>query len=146
MPKSILVPVDLSPVSRNALRYALKLGRSLSASVEVLYVVPPRSFIAKLADAELHRPVRGADSEAVKEAERELVTFISSVPHEGVRLKYWVDPGDPASSIVQEACDERIDLIVMGTHGRTGLKAALLGSVAQAVVSCAKCPVTLVRG
>jgi nucleotide-binding universal stress UspA family protein len=142
----ILVPVDFSAASRHALRKAIELARATTdSSVEVLHVVPPRKRRQMAKDATAGRRVASVDANVVHRAERELVTFVSSVPHGGVHLRSWIDPGIPAGSIVQEATDERFDLIVMGTRARTGLKAAILGSVAQAVVSCAPCPVMLVR-
>jgi nucleotide-binding universal stress UspA family protein len=131
--RRILVPVDLSSCSRAALEFAYSLGAALGASLEVLFVYQPNdgtAFGAKEANAtrqELHRFIETAELDA-------------SVP-----ATERVESGDPRDRIVKIAESDGFDLIVLGTHGRSGRPRMLAGSVAESVVRTASRPVLTVR-
>ena len=131
--RRILVAVDLSSCSRAALEFAYSLGSALGASLEVLFVHQPNdgaAFGAKEAKAtrqELHRFVEAAE-------------FDASVP-----VNERVESGDARDQIVKIAESDGFDLIVLGTHGRTGRPHSLAGSVAESVVRTASRPVLTVR-
>jgi nucleotide-binding universal stress UspA family protein len=72
--------------------------------------------------------------------------MLATVPTDGISVNQMIEPGDPAATIVRVATERTSDLVVMGTHGRTGVVGAVVGSVAHDVVSCAPCPVLTVRG
>jgi nucleotide-binding universal stress UspA family protein len=137
--QKILASVDLSSCSRAALEFACKLAAPLGASVEVLFVRP------------LHAVTPGAGPETSKAEELaaardELHRFVTSIPvAQGVKLGERVDAGDARERIVAIAEKEGFEVIVLGTHGRTGRLRALAGSVAEAVVRTAACPVITVR-
>ena len=131
-------PIDFSPASERALDYACSLGASLGATVHLvnaLGTLPELSVT--LTDAML-RSLRDGHHNALArlaDPRRALVTIGQTLVKEG-------DPRD----VVLETIDElRIDLIVMGTHGRRGISRMLMGSVAEDVTRRATCPVLLVR-
>jgi nucleotide-binding universal stress UspA family protein len=135
LPQNILVPVDFSPHSDLALRYALELSAKLSASVVALhaYQIPLQSYHS-FAFAEIAASVETSAQKALDE-----LMVKHTAP--GVKLRGVLICDDPWCGIVGTARESRIDLIVMGTHGRTGLPRFLMGSVAEKVVRTAECPV-----
>jgi universal stress protein A len=140
--KKILVPFDFGEPAEHALDFAQKLATGFGASVEVLYVVP------YLPSAALPIPELGAipmAAHAVDEMEEDARARLhEALAPEDTRHRYLrktVKIGDPRAQIVAHAAAEGADLIVMGTHGRTGAARFLLGSVAERVVREAPCPV-----
>ncbi len=139
----ILVPFDFGEPAEHALRFGRQLAAKFAASVEVLYVVPLMPGVA-LPVPELGAIPLGAYSvdDMVADAEGRLAEAL--MPKE-VGLTTSVKVGDPRAQIVAHAAAEGVDLIVMGTHGRTGASRFLLGSVAERVVREATCPVLTVH-
>lgn len=145
LPQRILVPVDLSPGSREALEAALSLAKSFGAAVHVLYVwsLPPHLPLVELqsdgrwtAD-ELERSTGEAAAQA-------LDAFLNGITApEEVLFSTAVKEGDPAKVIVETA--EEHDLLIQSTHGRTGMSRMVLGSVATKVVRHSTIPVYSVR-
>lgn len=139
MPKlqRILVPVDFSPCSLTALHYASFLATQLGAGVDLLHVWQ---------DPE----EEGADAGnlyqfARSEAGREMEQFLQRVERQGVRQVHGrLESGDPCDTIL-EVTDEGYDLVVIGTHGHTGLSQLLRAGVAEKVARHASCPVVTVR-
>ena len=144
--KTLLVPIDFSLRSRQALRYAVELARGREASIVVLHVLPPPSSLQLHVDAYLGRPMPRLSEEARLEAETRLGALIGSVETEGVAVDRAVEPGEPAATIVRMAVELGCDLIVIGTHARIGMKEWVLGSIAHRVITCAPCPVVTLRG
>jgi nucleotide-binding universal stress UspA family protein len=146
--RKILCATDLSPTSEPALRAALDLGRKLDAMVYVLYVVePPYRAAPWFVPASLERDViqtmwKRQEEAALEQAKRQ----ISEVAVDGARSEPLVRTGIPVDVILSTANDVGAELIVVGTHGRTGLKHLALGSVAELVVRTAVRPVLTVRG
>ena len=145
----ILVPVDFSAHSGRALRYATTLADRFNATVEVLHVVED-PFISGAWSPEAVAPnIPELLADLVATARGKLNAMKVAAIRQGVRLETTVlttvVTGKPADSITDYARTERFDLIVMGTHGRTGLSHALLGSVAERVARKAPCPVLTVR-
>lgn len=132
-PKRILVPIDLSPLSYHAFAEAAGMARRFGAQLEVLYVEPPPPL-----DLGLGLPVEPADLH--KSLTKEIRLKIGRAPRLFLR---W---GDPAVAILRMARTRRPDLIVMGTHGRSGLARLALGSVAEMVVRRSPVPVLAARG
>lgn len=141
--KRILWATDLSPASEEAWRYALMFADTLSAEVSLLHVVNSTE-LAGIADMPVP-PSAGWLEGQLAAIEKELVTRQREVESLGLSARRKVTVGPPAVAIVAEAQAEQVDLIVMGTHGRTGLTHILLGSVAEAVLRKAPCPVLVVR-
>ncbi len=140
--KKILCAVDLSEHSKTIAEYALTLAKVMGAEVLVVYTAPSLSQYVGF-----HVPPNTIESfvgEIVSGAEKSMDTFVSEnfadVPAKGEVLT-----GYAAEEIVNKAEDENVDIIVMGTHGRTGLDRILFGSVAENVVKNAKPPVLTIR-
>lgn len=133
--KRILVPVDFSTCSNKALQYALPFARQFKADVVLLHVVVPHPAVPELG------PV---DMEAMSDGRAELDTLTEKVRARN-RCTALLRVGDPAREIVEAARESGADLIILSTHGRTGLAHVLLGSTAERVVRHARCPVLVVR-
>jgi len=142
----LLVPVDFSFASRQALRLALSLARRDGARIDVLNVIPPPSKLNLLARAYTGLEMPHEPEGARHGADLSFGQMMSALDVDGVDVNRLVEPGDPAATIVRVATERENDLIVMGTHGRAGVVGAVLGSVARDVISCAPCPVMAVRG
>ena len=131
----ILAPTDLSDLSALGLQYALELSRGWGAQLTAYY-------IADGADLASYKAFSLEDLiEKRKKALSEFLTKHSSDLLPLVEVREKVDVGEPAASILAEAEKEGSDLIVMSTHGRTGLAHLLMGSVTEEVVRNAVCPV-----
>lgn len=143
----LLVPVDFSEQSRAAFRYAAMLAERFEAQIEVLHVWEMPHFAGM--DLMLQAPV--VDSEPLEQYVREQATREMSdfLAEENVRddlhVTQRIEAGDVDAVIIKLAETEHYDLIVMGTHGRTGLAHLLMGSVAEKVIRYAPCPVLTVR-
>ena len=142
----LLVATDFSVRSRAALRYAVGLAGTLSAEIDVLHITPAPSRVALAVDAYLDRPLPAVEEETLAEARMKVGQFCACVSHEGIRVIPLVEAGDPAATIVRMATELPSDLIIIGTHARTGVSELVLGSVAHRVISCAPCPVVTLRG
>jgi universal stress protein A len=137
----ILCPVDFSEPSREALVAAADLARTFDASLTLVHVYQlPLAAVPEMSvDPELYGMMgKRADEELARLTQEALGLGVRRV--ESTRLE-----GVAWDVIVKLARDGRVDLVVMGTHGRTGLRHALLGSVAERVVRHASCPVLVVR-
>jgi nucleotide-binding universal stress UspA family protein len=136
--RTILYPTDFSRPCEEAFRVACDLAKDASARLLVLHVaVPP-------AVAPLHMPVPAPLPEDHQEKLKEMLHRLQAAAPD-VRMDCRVAKGDAAAGILDAAQDTPCDLIVMGTHGRTGLGRALMGSVAEQVLRTAPCPVLTVR-
>jgi universal stress protein A len=143
--QSILVPVDFSESSRRALEYAAVLGRPFKAKIDVLHVWQVPSFLPP--DAALGAATQTLElTKLVQEnADKELSRFVSRAQEDGIAIATTrSEPGVPSATIVEVAKNGAHDLIVMGTHGRTGFSRVMLGSVAERVVRLAPCAVLTV--
>lgn len=139
--KKILVPVDFSECSRKALQYALGFARQFGSEIVLLHVVSPAFVYGEYGVVDL----AGVEAEMVKTSDQELEKWVEQEMASGVRFTSRTAQGQIMSEVVDLARDEGIDLIVLSTHGRTGLRHVLLGSVAEQVVRHAPCPVLVVR-
>ena len=143
--KRILAPTDLSPFGEVGLRAAADLANRLGAAVTLFHVVPEGELEA-LANA--HQPRHPVDLIYQDLEAAVLDQFLRVVAPEvrrGLRVEPLVTVGAPAVEILRAAQLKGIDMIVMGTHGRTGLARVVVGSVAEQVVRKAPCPVLTVR-
>jgi nucleotide-binding universal stress UspA family protein len=136
----ILVPVDFSDCSLDALEYAIVVAQQAKASLMLLHVLEPVSYGL---DFTLSH-IRTRDSEVSTWTKR-LEELASSHQHSHVQVESRLRGGLPSDSILDSAQTLPCDLIIMGTHGRRGISHALSGSVAEAVLRKAHCPVLTVR-
>ena len=142
--QKILVPLDGSGWSQRAIPHAINLARLHEAQVVLLHVfVPPApEFVPELALA----GQQDQFEELRSQAKEYMQTVLAELQKQGVQVTGEVLEGfDVPGLIADYARDEQIDLIVMSTHGRTGLARMIFGSVARAVMECAQVPTLLVH-
>jgi nucleotide-binding universal stress UspA family protein len=140
----ILVPTDFSEPSDAALEYAKELAARFGASLHLLHVVE-EPFVVGIA-AERYVPESPEITATLRaDAEFRLAERLTEAERAKLRATSEVLTGPSAPTIVNAARDLAIDLIVMGTHGRTGIAHAIMGSVAERVVRAAQCPVLTVH-
>ena len=142
--EKILVPVDFSRCSRSALEYAVFLAEKLGSSVVALHVWEAPYYL--LPDATVYVPGREQQTLAqVAEVEsgKQMAVLLRAYEGHEVPVTGRIESGEPTKQILEEGKD--FDLIVMGTHGRTGLSHLFLGSVTENVVRRASCPVVTIR-
>jgi len=140
----VLMTTDFSDYSRHALPYALGLARDHGAELHILHVVPTSEMAVQF---DVAGPVfEPGLFEGLEESAREqLEKLVPEKLREGLKLTLAVRRGAAFVEIVRYAREQGIDLIVLATHGRTGLQHALFGGVADKVVRKAPCPVLSVR-
>jgi nucleotide-binding universal stress UspA family protein len=143
---NILVPVDFSPHAEHAFTYATTLAERFGAKLALLYVVDD-SFVTGGWSSEIYvSNVPELMENLIADADRRLATLKASAAALGLTAETAVIRGRPAPAIVEHAKNGGFDLIVMGTHGRTGVSHVVMGSVAERVLRKAPCPVLTVRG
>jgi nucleotide-binding universal stress UspA family protein len=141
----ILLPTDFSKFSDNALRYGVAFAEKFGADIYLLHVVQDLALFIPEA-VMMAGPVTAAPVEQFVTAARAALDHVVRGLHlPGITVWPEVAEGVPFDEIVRFARDRDIDLIVMGTHGHTGLAHLLMGSVAEKVVRKAPCPVLTVR-
>ena len=142
----ILVPTDFSPAGEAALAAATEMADRFGASIHLLHVLEdPYSTSAYATEVYGFLPP-GLKETWQQNAEKRLEALLPREHGSRSAGSYAVVFGSPARAIVDHARGAGIDLIVMGTHGRSGVAHLLLGSVAERVVRTAACPVMTVRG
>jgi nucleotide-binding universal stress UspA family protein len=142
----ILYPTDFSPASRAAFARALKLAKTDRAELVIAHVLPP--VLPATADgyAVPASTYRKIEESSRRYAQKGLNRLIAKARRLGVRARGLLLEGNAQERIVAAARRQHADMIVMGTHGRTGFARFVLGSVAGRVVAHAGCPVLTVRG
>lgn len=141
--RTILVPTDFSPASQQALTWAVELAARWSSRVVLLHDLPPWDDPVRMQAA----GVRIGDFEASlrADAEAQAQELLSKTDQQGVTIQTCILVGLPNTTICHVAEQEQADLIIMSSHGRTGLAHVFLGSVAENTVRYAPCPVLVVR-
>jgi nucleotide-binding universal stress UspA family protein len=138
--RRMLVPIDFSDCSLEALEYAIQVARSLNAAITILHVMEP---VAYGLDFTLSHPSE-LEEKRVKLSHR-LRDLAAAATGCGLQADEVLRGGLPADSILDHARSQAVDLIVMGTHGRRGISHLVNGSVTEAVLRRADCPVLTVR-
>lgn len=139
--KEILVPTDFSPPADKAVKYALAFCRQFGARLTLAYVVEPKAF------SDFQAKSGRFEDESSRKAARDKLASIRNkqADIEQFMREPKVVVGKPFQEIVSMARGLKVDLVILGTHGRTGLRHVLLGSVAEKVLRHAPCPVLVVR-
>jgi universal stress protein A len=140
--KHILVPVDFSQCSLKALRYAVAFARQFKASLTLLYVVQPYYLPGDFASG---LDYAALEKEIEENSARELESLAVKNIGKKAPWKVLLRMGRPVDQITLVADELNVDLIILSTHGHTGLKHVVLGSTAENVVRHAPCPVLTVR-
>src|SRR4029434_8127899 len=143
--RTILLPTDFSECGNYALHYASSLARTFKASIICLNVIEP--IVPTVGYSGMTEPLPIADiSEQLEDsAERELPKLAECEEFQGLGVEELIVHGEAASEIVRVAKERNVDLIVVSSHGRTGLGRILFGSTAESVVRHASCPVLVVK-
>ena len=139
----VLVPTDGAPLSRDALAYALAVHPT--AEIAVLHVI---DYVEEMDVAEAmigREELRERTTERAEALLADVTADVTDDVTDDDRFTTAYVFGTPAAEIISFAEDHDIDLIVMGSHGRTGLSRVILGSVAQSVLKDAPVPVTIIR-
>ncbi len=143
----ILSPTDFSDDSKHALGYTIELAQKFSAEVIVMHVDQPLApvMVGDLSPGLDMGTVNRIAEEQRLMALKELDQVIARLREAGLKARSLMRVGAPFLEIIHAAQAEATDLIVMGTHGRSGLAHVLMGSVAERVVNKAPCPVLTIR-
>ncbi len=143
--RSILAPTDFSEHAQVAVRYACSLAARFDAELHLLHIMPdivmpvgPDPSLITAVPPEFYVETEARSREA-------LVRSLDSCDVPPTRTKHEVRWGDAVDGIVNYSAEQEIELIVISTHGRTGLSHVLLGSVAERIVREAPCPVLTIR-
>jgi nucleotide-binding universal stress UspA family protein len=139
----ILAPIDFSEFSKQAVESALGLAQTFGAKLMLLHVVelpayPIEGFVPSTMGTTLQEDLE-------RQASLDLAQLLPATPSHKAEVTRRVVIGTPYRKIVEVAEAEKVDLIVMATHGRTGLSHLVMGSVAERVVRTAPCPVLTIR-
>lgn len=136
----LLIPIDFSASSLEALEYGLQFAKQLAASVTILHVLEPMAFAL---DFSLGRSEESRERR--RQAESRFETFRTRCMSHGLKVDTVLMPGIPADSILKHAETQKPDMVIMGTQGRRGISRILSGSVADTMLRLAGCPVLTVR-
>jgi nucleotide-binding universal stress UspA family protein len=137
----ILCPIDHSDCSKDALRYAVSFAMKDEAKLLLLHVIDIRSFNEGLDAMSTQIP----NEETIEQLRVKLLNCIPEEIRNDMDVEAIVSQGIPFAEIISTAKKKEIDMIVIGSHGRTGLSHIMLGSVSEKVVRKAPCPVLTVR-
>ena len=144
--KRILVPIDFSKDSLDALTYATEFAAPFGAELALLHVVEPIYYATPTDMYTANVNTATLIEEQRRAAEQQLARIVAGLEKKGRRVRAAVKTGAASKVIGDSAKKDRADLIIMATHGRTGLAHMFMGSVAEKVVRSAACPVLTVRG
>ncbi len=139
----VLVPIDFSDYSKNALKYAAQFARQFKAKMFLVYVVEPMIYPADFSMGQVAIP--STDIDLQKRGDEELNNLAKSLIDPSVDVEIIIKTGKPFVEINETAIEKDIDLIIMATHGHTGVEHLLFGSTAEKVVRKAPCPVLTLR-
>jgi len=141
--RRILAPTDFSELSKQGLKSALELAEAFGAKLLLLYVVEPPPYpVEGIVPSHLGATML---DDLERQATNDLAQMLSETQASKIDVARRVGVGIPYRKIVDVAEEEKIDLIVMTTHGRTGLSHLMMGSVAEKIVRTAPCPVLTIR-
>jgi len=141
--KKVLVPIDFSDYSKSALKYAVNFAKTFNAEIILVYVVEPVIYPPDFSMGQIAMP--SITTEWDDRARDELQKLAKSEINEIANVKTIIKTGKPFVEIIETAKEENIDLIIIATHGHSGVEHILFGSTAEKVVRKAPCPVLTLR-
>ena len=141
--KKVLVPIDFSDYSKNSLRYAVNFAKQFNAEIYLIYVLEPVIYPPDFSMGQIAIPSINAEWD--ERAREELENLAKTEIPEGINVKSILKNGKPFLEIIDTASEENIDLIIIATHGHSGVEHILFGSTAEKVVRKAPCPVLTLR-
>jgi len=142
MINNILAPIDFSDYSKNALKYAAEFAKEFNAKLYLVYVVEPMIYPADFSMGQIAIP--STDIDLNTRAEEELTNLAGTIDP-GIKVESLIRTGKPFVEIIETAKEKDVDLIIIATHGHTGVEHLLFGSTAEKVVRKAPCPVLTLR-
>lgn len=140
--KKILCPVDFSKFTEEVIVYAADIAKQYGAELHVLHVIPNLTYFTPYESFLTPENLVAVEKNIQNEVERD---FGKILKHVDMEIKKVVKTGVAFVEIIEYAKSEGIDLIVMGTHGRSGIEHILIGNVAEKVVRKSPCPVMTIR-
>ena len=141
--KKVLVPIDFSDYSKSALKYAVNFAKSFNAEIILVYVVEPIIYPPDFSMGQIAMPSINAEWD--NRAKEELQKLAKSEFTSAGNVKTVIKTGKPFVEIIETAKEENVDLIIIATHGHSGVEHILFGSTAEKVVRKAPCPVLTLR-
>jgi glycine betaine transporter len=141
--RTILCPVDFSPSAEKALRYAEGLAKQFGSEIVLVHAYEDPAYIMPMTG--YLGPEAGLINQLRAHLEEQMERWKTAVANAGFVVRTEILEGVAHQVVVDAAAEHHADLIVMSTHGRTGLSLALMGSVAERVIRLAQCPVLTVR-
>ena len=141
--KKILVPIDFSDYSINALKYAVNFAKHFKAKMFLVYVVEPMVYPADFSMGQVSIP--SMDIDMTERARNELEALAKKEIGKEIQTEIIIKVGKPFVEINETASEKDSDLIIISTHGHTGVEHILFGSTAEKVVRKAPCPVLTLR-
>jgi universal stress protein A len=141
--RKVLVPIDFSDYSKNSLRYSINFVKCFKAELILVYVVEPVIYPPDFSMGQIAVPA--IDIEIDKKAASELDNLARREIPSDMKMKTVIKTGKPFVEIIETAVEENVDLIIIASHGHSGMEHILFGSTADKVVRKAPCPVLSVR-
>ncbi len=141
--KKVLVPIDFSDYSKSALKYAVNFAKSFNAEIILIYVVEPVIYPPDFSMGQIAMP--SITTEWDDRAKDELAKLAKNEITGANTVKTVIKTGKPFVEIIETAKEENVDLIIIATHGHSGVEHILFGSTAEKVVRKAPCPVLTLR-
>lgn len=139
----ILVPIDFSDYSKNSLKYSVYLAKKFNAQITLVYVIEPVIYPPDFSMGQVVFPT--TDHDMYNRASDELAKLAETEVPPEIKTATIIKTGKPFIEIIETAREENVDLIIIGSHGHTGVEHILFGSTAEKVVRKAPCPVLTVR-
>jgi nucleotide-binding universal stress UspA family protein len=143
--RSILFPTDFSECAQYALGFAASMARKFNAKILCLHVIEPMMPAVGYTGLAESLPIADISGQLEESASREFPKIDACEECKGLTIENIIGHGDAAAEIVRAAAQHRADLIVISSHGRTGIGRMLFGSTAESVVRHAICPVLVVK-
>jgi nucleotide-binding universal stress UspA family protein len=140
--RNILAPIDFSDYSKNALKYATQFAKEFNSALHLIYVVEPMIYPADFSMGQIAIP--STDIDLHSRAEEELNNLAKTIDP-SLKVSTIIRTGKPFVEIIEEAKEKDIDLIIIASHGHTGVEHLLFGSTAEKIVRKAPCPVLTLR-
>ncbi len=141
--KKILVPVDFSEHSKKAVQYAASFAKQFKANLQLMFVVEPTIYPSDFAIGQLTFP--NIENELHQRAEDEMENLVKWEILNGLKVEKIIKDGIPFVEVTTRAKEDCVDLIILATHGHSGVEHILFGSTAEKIVRKAPCPALVVR-
>ncbi len=141
--KKILVPIDFSEYSKSALKYATSFAEIFHSELVLIYVIEPVIYPPDFSMGQISIPA--VDLEMDKRAKEELEKLAQTEFNSSIKVTTMVKTGKPFVEIIETAKEEEVDLIIISSHGHSGVEQILFGSTAEKVVRKSTCPVLTIR-